>query len=90
MTKDIIFNLAKDHLNLEFVDLDTVVFGIDSSLDSLGLVSFLADIEQSIYETYQVEIVIASERAMSLKYSPFQTVGSLVDFVNLLVEEEKQ
>ena len=83
--REIIQNLAKKHLELELVDDETVIFGADSPLDSLGLVSFLADVEQEIFEIYNKEIVIASEKAMSLSRSPFSTVGTLIDFVEELL-----
>lgn len=83
--KELIQNLAKKHLEVEHVDDDTVVFGADSPLDSLGLVSFLSDIEQEVFEVYNKEIVIASEKAMSLNRSPFATVGLLTNFVEELL-----
>ena len=83
--KEIIQNLAKKHLEVESVDDDTVVFGAESPLDSLGLVSFLSDIEQEIFEVHNKEIVIASEKAMSLNRSPFATVGLLTKFVEELL-----
>jgi hypothetical protein len=84
---DIIEEVAKKHLELEVVTGDTVIFGPDSSLDSLGLVSFLADIESRVYEKYGTEIIIASERAMSQKRSPFRTIQSLDEFVQILLNE---
>lgn len=83
--KEIIQTLAKKHLEVESVDDDTVIFGAESSLDSLGLVSFLSDIEQEIFEVHNKEIVIASEKAMSLNRSPFATVGLLTKFVEELL-----
>lgn len=87
MITELIREIAKDHLQLETVDDDTPLFGPDSSLDSLGLVSVLTDVESRIYDEFKVEIVIASDRAMSQTRSPFRTVGSLTLFVEDLVKE---
>lgn len=64
---------------------DTAVFGDNSSLDSIGLVSLLADIEQKIYDEFRKEITIASEKAMSRSRSPFRSVATLTEFVEELI-----
>jgi len=66
---------------------DAPLYGRDGSLDSLGLVSLLAAVEQAVEEEYGVTITLADERAVSQKHSPFRTVGSLADYVALLVSE---
>ena len=45
------------------------IFGGDASLDSLGLVNFLADLEFRLAEKFGRDIVLASERAMSRSQS---------------------
>ena len=66
----------------------TVLFGRDGKLDSLGLVTLLVIIEQNIEDEFNVNITIADERAMSQKHSPFRTVGSLADYIEMLLEEK--
>lgn len=85
--RQIVENLVKNHLEVDAVSDGTAIFGPDSPLDSLGLVSLISDIEQDVLDNYGKEIVIASEKAMSLIQSPFSTVGTLADFVETLVEE---
>ena len=60
---------------------DTPILGKGSSLDSLGLVTLLVNIEQKIEDTMNINITIADEKAMSLKNSPFRTIGTLTDFI---------
>ena len=84
----IVKNQVSFILNDSNVDENTVIFGVDSNLDSLGLVSLLSDIEQQVYDTFHKEITIASEKAMSLSNSPFKTVGSLTNYVRELVKCE--
>ncbi len=64
------------------VNEDTPIFGEGSSLDSLGLVTLLVSIEQKIEDEMGVNITIADEKAMSLKNSPFRTIGTLKQFLS--------
>jgi acyl carrier protein len=66
----------------------TIIFGKDGQLDSLGLVNLVVMIEQNIEDNYDVEITIADERAISQKHSPFSTVRSLADYIELLLREK--
>ncbi|MBI5116009.1 acyl carrier protein [Candidatus Poribacteria bacterium] len=69
--------------------LDKVLFGKSGRLDSLGLVNFIVLIEEKIEEEYGMAIVIADEKAMSQKRSPFKTIGRLAEYVSQLLEENK-
>lgn len=60
---------------------ETALFGRGALLDSLGLVSLVLELEMAVNERYEVELVLADEKAMSQKNSPFRTVGSLADYV---------
>ena len=66
----------------------TVLFGKDGKLDSLGLVTLLVIIEQNIEDEFDVSITIADERAMSQKHSPFRTIESLANYIEMLLKEE--
>ena len=65
----------------------TVLFGKDGKLDSLGLVTLLVIIEQNIEDEFDVSITIADEKAMSQKRSPFRTIGTLADYIDMLLKE---
>ena len=67
--------------------LKTVLFGKDGKLDSLGLVTLLVTIEQNIEDEFDVSITIADERAFSQKRSPFRTIGTLADYIDMLLKE---
>ena len=64
-----------------------VLYGKDGKLDSLGLVSLLVIIEQNIEDEFDVSITIADEKAMSQKHSPFRTIGTLADYIDMLLKE---
>lgn len=86
---------ALHNLNQEFeeserfqVHENMVLFGCESALDSMGLVSLVMDVELVLSEQYGVEVDLADERAMSMKNSPFRTVQSLADYIYTLVVEQ--
>ena len=65
----------------------TVLFGKDGKLDSLALVNLIVVIEQNIEDEFDVSITLADERAMSQKHSPFRTIGTLADYIVMLLKE---
>ena len=69
---------------------DTRLYGSQSGLDSIGLVSLIADVEDAISEQFDLTIVLADERAMSQRASPFRRVSTLRDYINELVNEAKR
>ena len=83
-----------DEINLELPkaqqlkkDIDTPLFGESGKLDSMGLVNLIVATEQKIEEEFDVTITLADERAMSQKNSPFRTIGTLADYISVLLEE---
>jgi len=68
---------------------DTPIFGTKGNLDSLGLVSFLVNLEQYIEDKYGIPITIADEKAMSLKNSPFRTINTLSEYLNGIINENE-
>lgn len=78
----------KDELELEHLDEvneQTRLYGSSSSLDSLALVSFITDLEEIISEEFDQDIVLADEKAMSVKTSPFRTVETLSSYIQSLL-----
>lgn len=60
------------------------LFGNDGYLDSMGLVSLLIDIEESL-QSEGFNVSLSDERAMSEKNSPFRDVPSLTEYIIKLV-----
>lgn len=60
----------------------TRLYGASSALDSLALVSLIADIEDKISEEFDRDIVLADEKAMSATTSPFRNVESLTHYIS--------
>lgn len=67
----------------------TVLLGAEGILDSMGLVSLIVAVEQDVEDEFGKEITIADAKSMSQKNSPFRTVGSLVDYIDNLLNEEE-
>ncbi|MDG9716066.1 hypothetical protein [Streptomyces sp. DH24] len=66
--------------------LDLCLYGNDGVFESMYLVAFLAQVEESIEDEFEVEVTLASEKAVSLRVSPFSSVRRLIAFI----EEELQ
>lgn len=57
------------------------LIGEDAAVTSMGLVSFISDVESTIQEKYGLEVTLVSEQALSRKKSPFRTIDALADYV---------
>jgi acyl carrier protein len=60
---------------------ETVLFGPGGGLDSLGLVSLVLEVEESVNRRFGANLVLADEHAMGRKRNPFRDVRSLVDYI---------
>jgi acyl carrier protein len=89
--KKIIFDTIDELKKIKIFDVklvkdeETYLFGNKSSVNSLGFVNLIVDIEQKINDKYQSEITIMDENAMSIKNSPFRTIGTLIDYICQLI-----
>ena len=57
------------------------LFGADAKLDSMQIVSFVADVEEVINEKFSTQIILADERALSRSKSPFRHLSALAEYV---------
>lgn len=94
--KDVILQLvylSVDEINL---DLDSKlekkesenIFSADSKLDSMGLVNFIMDVEDRIQDHFKLELTLADDKAMSQIRSPFRTIASLVEYIEVLIKNK--
>ena len=92
--EEIVLGTIKDYCErndiTEDLTLDTHLIGRTRIMDSMGLVNTIVDIETAFLDE-DVEISLTSETAMSLRLSPFRTIGSLCDYIArpLGLEEEQ-
>lgn len=61
---------------------ETALFGGEGGVDSLSLVRLVAAIERAAEVRFGKNIVLADERAMSMRSSPFRTVGTLTNLLH--------
>lgn len=66
------------------------LLGSRAICDSLGMVSYLVALEERVNETFDAEISLMSERAMSQERSPFRNLEALVNFIVELLGEERE
>ena len=59
----------------------TVLHGGETGLDSLSLVALIVDLERRVNDATGQAVVLADEKAMSERNSPYRTVAALTDFV---------
>lgn len=66
---------------------DAGLFGPEGVLDSLGLVSLVLDVEDAINSACGVRLVLADERALARRQSPFRNARALADLIQERLEE---
>lgn len=71
------------------VDVNTVLFGKGSNIDSLSLVSIIVDLESIFSLDYNFELSLTDDRAMTRKQSPFDSVQTMSDYIWELVSEQQ-
>ena len=79
-------NEELENENFEKPTNKTKLYGTNG-MDSLALVSFITDLEERISDEFEKDIVLADEKAMSAKTSPFRSVESLNLYIKSLLEE---
>lgn len=60
---------------------DTALFGPGGLLDSMGLVTLIVEVEQSLADRFGLVMTLADDRAMSQRSSPFRSVGALAGYI---------
>ena len=75
--------------NLKNPSLETKIYGIEGNLDSLALVSLVSDVEELLSEEFNKGIILADEKMMSAKNSPFKDVESLTNYIAKKLQEQE-
>jgi acyl carrier protein len=80
--------LGEDEIGIEGgLKEDSVLFGKDGALDSMGLVTLIVAVEQAIEDRFDVSSGLADEKAMSQANSPYRSVATLADYAAAQIEE---
>ncbi len=72
---------------IEIAD-ETPLVGGGAVLSSVGLVSYVLDVETAVAESFDEHVTLVNEQALSRRHSPFRTVSTLADYVVELVTGE--
>ena len=67
---------------------DCELYGQSGMLDSIALVTLIVKIEEKIEAKFDTPIILANEKAMSQKRSPFLTIGTLSTYIESLIASE--
>lgn len=68
--------------------VDCFLYGASGVLDSISLVTLVVSIEDAIEDEFNLSILLANDKAMSQRNSPFLTIQSLVNYVEQLINDE--
>ena len=80
-------NEELENENLNNPTSETKLYGGSGALDSLALVSLITDLEDRISDEFEKDIILADEKAMSQRTSPFRNVETLANYIQKLLEE---
>ena len=80
-------NEELENENLNNPTSETKLYGGSGALDSLALVSLITDLEERISDEFEKDIILADEKAMSQRTSPFRSVETLTNYIQKLLEE---
>jgi len=69
---------------------ETVLFGEEARLDSIGLVDLIVAIEQRIDDALGVSVALADEKAVSLDNSPYRTVKTLANYASKVLNAQER
>ena len=73
-------DLGYDHLR--DLKADSVLYGGENGVDSLSLVRLIAAIERATEVRFGKRVVLADEKAMSMRNSPFRSAGTLAQLLH--------
>lgn len=68
-------------------NIETELYGIGGNLDSLSLVYLAVNLEETLFEEFEIGIELVDDKAMSQKNSPFKSILSLKEYVLDLLSE---
>ena len=63
------------------VSASSTLVGPEAVVTSMGLVSFITDVESLLAQDCNFDVALVSEQALSRKSSPFRTIETLADYV---------
>jgi acyl carrier protein len=83
---DIIYLAIDDYNQINLNNMitktpNTLLYGQEGKLDSLGLVNLILAVEEKLLDKYNKNISLADDKAFSEKKSPFSNISILAEFI---------
>ena len=69
--------------------METMLYGREGQLDSLGLVSFIVAVERNLSKEFGLKMKLDDEHTVSHHSSPFISVRALANFIMTRLEDNK-
>jgi len=69
------------------INEDTRLFGSSGLLSSIQLVSFITELEENLEDDLDVELILADEKAMSRRTSPFYSMKYLTSYIEEKIKD---
>ena len=70
------------------INRETPMFGAGGTIDSMGIVMLVTDVEEAVNVKTGKMISLADDRAMSQRSSPYRTIGALTDYIMAQLQEK--
>jgi len=68
--------------------LDAPLYGASGKLESLDFVTLIMEVEEKINAEFGTDITIADDNLLSKEKSPFSTLGTLIEYLRELLQEQ--
>jgi hypothetical protein len=88
LLQDILDETAEGDAEAPKATTDLHLVGEEASVTSMSLVSFITDVEATVDETWDLELTLVSESALSREKSPFRHIDALADYILELAQGE--
>jgi acyl carrier protein len=68
-------------------DPDTVLFGLDATVDSIALITLVTGVEEQVRATTGKGIRLVTPETLAMEPSPFRTLGSLAAYLDKQLQD---
>ena len=80
--KSVVEVLEENNEAVSDIHKDTVVFGVDSLLDSLGLVSLIVKLEEFVEQVWKTDIqLVDADTLLIVNNNPLETPSSIANLI---------
>jgi len=78
--------LLEEEKDVDFGEKPSLV-GSEGIFDSIGLVTFIVELEQGMEKRFGVRVSLADERAIAQEVTPFSSITTLAAYIEKLLLE---